>query len=586
MQTNIRIAALFLCLLCASVTPSRGEDPAPIQVPLSGPLNVCAPTWTFNAGGVKVGFSQGQLREWALATGGVTFEASYLCSGIYGTNATIDFSEPVKNVRFRIVSYERVSVNYLPIMQTPGEAFVTIPGPTRWLYFQRQGPIGSWWGWAFYLDSISFEKADPEAQWALQAKDVSPATLPEIKKFDSAGSIHVTVPLGSVFAFRLNKMLGPVAVPAVGRFSLSDATIKRTLPKGALFSSQCLVEFDAASATEWKTFTAIHLGTQEIEIIPPGVAVPLTAVVEVTEPGSLGTATKHFDPHNELDSITIEIADTFGLPVDQLKGQMEKESHFNRFSWRYEPLSRWGDFGAVTGVALGTPGPDDNVRTQLPYSRYRMATVRDAINSALPAGVDLTDADVEPRNALRFTAPDGTVRLITNLDRNPISARDIYEQNDKKQNWSANNPKEASAVKVDPSLLDFTAQTTIASSYGLLQILYPTAIKPMYWKNAHASAKSTAVVNPLLLFDMDANIASRDSSMWLGGRYLARMYREHFGVVAYVDGGAWWSKWRTALNYYNHSSGDCKDNTCGSCYATCVQQNQKHYPIVSSGFFK
>jgi hypothetical protein len=81
-----------------------------------------------------------------------------------------------------------------------------------------------------------------------------------------------------------------------------------------------------------------------------------------------------------------------------------------------------------------------------------------------------------------------------------------------------------------PEDSDFVAQTTIASSYGMAQLLWSTAVRPMNWNQGNGG-------NPHVLFylNVDLNLATG---------YLRRKYNEN-------TTGAWNIDWRNALARYN-----------------------------------
>jgi hypothetical protein len=143
-----------------------------------------------------------------------------------------------------------------------------------------------------------------------------------------------------------------------------------------------------------------------------------------------------------------------------------------------------------------------------------------------------------------------------------ISAQQIFEANDTilapdptgcvSQNWLLNldNRVIRNKLRQDPNALNFTAQTTIASSYGLLQVLYSTAISPMQWEGVNGKQ------NPSLLFDAPSNVSSGGGSLVLGTGYLRRVFSTANPMVLvdspdFVNQGALERAFRRAFNYYN-----------------------------------
>ncbi len=131
-----------------------------------------------------------------------------------------------------------------------------------------------------------------------------------------------------------------------------------------------------------------------------------------------------------------------------------------------------------------------------------------------------------------------------------MSALAIYQANDGQARWSTFSKVRANRVTTNPSLLDFTAQTPIASSYGLVQILYSTAIAPMAWKGIDGAK------NPSHLFDTPSNTAAGGGSLELGSGYLRRMFTKanpNVSVANPTFGGAsdFEAAFSRAFNRYN-----------------------------------
>ena len=170
-----------------------------------------------------------------------------------------------------------------------------------------------------------------------------------------------------------------------------------------------------------------------------------------------------------------------GIPPQVLKGQIREESPgFSKDEIRYEPCS-W-DFASISaGATL--------INTQ-PYSLYAFDTVL-----ADPGFDDTADL----RN--RYLINDGaTTRFLTHADMQ-VSAGAIWAANDgpltqqgydlgaEDQNWStipcgARTKYLAAGHSVAQFMaaLNFVAQTATASSYGVMQVMYGTAVQsPIKW---------------------------------------------------------------------------------------------------------
>lgn len=104
-------------------------------------------------------------------------------------------------------------------------------------------------------------------------------------------------------------------------------------------------------------------------------------------------------------------------------------------------------------------------------------------------------------------------------------------------------------------LLDFTAQTTLASSYGLLRISYITAIGAVKWEALNNAW------NPSCLFDTKANWANGGGSLAPGTGYLANLFfNENVNPdldpsnPAFSAPDDFANAFINAFNYYNHNT--------------------------------
>jgi hypothetical protein len=317
------------------------------------------------------------------------------------------------------------------------------------------------------------------------------------------------IPLGRVFF---------VEVPVESTFTPDeDAMISPAIPAAALFPSNVVIEFDRASASTIKLFQAVHLGTVTLNIVPTNPSVsPLALQIEVTRPDRLGNAP------NQFDVLFVEAAHRTGVPPQILKGVSRRESgpNLNPLAYRYEPLQ---DLQVISG--------GKNLRvTELPYPLYRLATTADTRNAALGEGANIKKPDdISPRS-IYCISRDGVLRNISNDDQF-VSAVEIFQRNDslfgllcpgfRDQRWS--DPENASPnviaqIRNTPSLLEFTAQTPLAASYGIMQMTYIRAIRPLQWKGTKTSGpcfRFPEKCNPSFLFDTDENIAAGGGTLAL-----------------------------------------------------------------------
>jgi hypothetical protein len=170
-----------------------------------------------------------------------------------------------------------------------------------------------------------------------------------------------------------------------------------------------------------------------------------------------------------------------------MKAIMYNESapSFNAKTWRYEPLSTdWEEF-SPNGA---------NKRQDAAYVRYRME-----YDAAHARGLSLIDSqDVHPRSVFyrdRFTrAPIGDSEQM-------VTAYTLYLNNDFWQHWlSYVTAAKKKLIQHDPqAVLDWSAQTTLAASYGLMQVLYEES-HTYGWQGIAGETR------PYYLFDIPANI--------------------------------------------------------------------------------
>ena len=130
-------------------------------------------------------------------------------------------------------------------------------------------------------------------------------------------------------------------------------------------------------------------------------------------------------------------------------------------------------------------------------------------------------------------------------------------------------------------LLDFTAQTTLASSYGLLRISYITAIGAVKWEALNNAW------NPSCLFDTKANWANGGGSLAPGTGYLANLFfNENVNPdlgpsnPAFSAPDDFVNAFTNAFNYYNH-------NTTGGPYGQNIVNTYapQYMPVPSAPIF-
>lgn len=369
--------------------------------------------------------------------------------------------------------------------------------------------------------------------------------------------IDAQFPLGAQFFLQLVKTDQAGKEQIIdSTFDLNGASIAPTIATATLFPNRVVVEFDRSSKSTIKFFQAVHLGKVSLTITPIDKTVdPVTVQITISLPASLGTA------QNAYDSALVDFGHRRGIPPHLLKGQVKQESAFNANAYRYEPLS--------SDLAYISRGMD--LRTHLPYSLYRLAT-----EDGLAQGIQILPADISPRSKY-FIVVDGRRRNILDSDEF-VSAIDIYTANDANAHWSTKSPPRARRVAANPALLAFTAQTSVSASFGLLQILYPTAIAPMGWTGINGSK------NPSNLFDTPVNLLAGGGSLDPGSGYLRRIFGRANPTVNLND--PIWARPLDLANAFKKAFNMYHDNsTVGAYGENVITYGASFAPLASHPIF-
>lgn len=331
-------------------------------------------------------------------------------------------------------------------------------------------------------------------------------------------------------------------------FTLNAASLSGTLDSKVLFPNAAAIQY-MNQVNNAAVFQAVHLGNQQLTITPDdSPQQPVTITLSVEEPESLGSS------HSEFDSALYSLADSTGVPPQMIKGQIATEANFNPMTWRYEP------FNANSGDFAISNNPD-NLRTQIPYSDLRLPTIGDSINpgncgadydyakhvnsrivdtkcpglaqgahfsqqvmtdiaqSTIPVVIPQRDSQsgkiMKDQNGNRLT------RQLTGSDLY-VSARDIYEFNNSVWHWSK-FAKPGAVIDLTSGSVAFTAQLSLAASYGLLQVTYVKALKEQ-WSGNTASCGPVNQLDPDNLFDTTCNLDNGGGSLGIG----TRITEKHF----------------------------------------------------------
>lgn len=319
------------------------------------------------------------------------------------------------------------------------------------------------------------------------------------------------VPLGGLVTLQAIDQSG---VPITSSFTLGAPSVAPDVEVGALFAGSVLHPFIATQPSDG-IFQAVHKGSVVLTIAPSDTAItPGTLTLTVQNPLNFGT------DGATLDADISEVAHRTGVPPHFIKAHVERESFpkWNRSTFRYEPIGpTFGDLSFVSRAA--------NARVLQPYTAYRLATQQDSQNGALAQGSLLIPSDRDSRASLRTgcdSAGNNGSPIGTGTTPVNPSAWEIFRCNDStgaRMNWSraagrfANS--RAQRLRNDP----FTAQTGLAASYGLLQIMYGRAV-------ANKWQTSNGAQNPGLLFDGPGSVQSGEGSLLLGARIIAQDVRQ------------------------------------------------------------
>lgn len=369
------------------------------------------------------------------------------------------------------------------------------------------------------------------------------------------------IPLGRVFF---------VEVADQSIFTLEGAMADPQITEARLFPNHVVIPFAPGTPSARKEFQAVHLGNVTLKVYDAAdpTSLRFSLPIQVTRPSKLGDTNNQVDGL-PLDEILIDLGHRRGIPPHFIKGQIKREATdpqtglFKTEAYRYEPLTVDLRYISTCLFPLTPRGPC-NLREKQPFARYRLRTA-----DGLTQDPVLGDEDISPREIYCVFRTDGTRRRMTEFDE-LISAGTIVDANDEvpsgdpsgcfSQNWREKLENDAirDFLARDETALGFTAQTTIASSYGLLQVLYDSAIAPMGWKGVNGAR------NPRFLFDTPSNVDSGGGSLVLGSGYLRRIFpRVNPASLAidpnFADPGALQGAFSKAFNVYNNKDPDTGD---------------------------
>ncbi|MGH7488852.1 MAG: hypothetical protein ACREMY_25105, partial [bacterium] len=261
----------------------------------------------------------------------------------------------------------------------------------------------------------------------------------------------------------------------------------------------------------------------------------------------------------------VEWADKRGIPPQLIKGIIDREtdSLYTPKEWRYEPLTTDWDIFSPLG---------QNQRSLTKYAPYRMEY--DATHGR--GGLLVDSEDVHPRSSLysnfaaRIPFTDGE-RLVT--------AYAIVSENDSWQNWTANLQNRAKRRLLTNDMqgtLSWPANTTLASSYGLMQVLFEESFE----NNGYVGLSGQR--RPYYLFDVPSNVSAGAGSIPVGSGVYVVWYQweNNFNVTGdyspqYDTPARLDEDYESGLMGYNGSH--C---STANCYGPDTMRRITHYPPI------
>jgi hypothetical protein len=323
----------------------------------------------------------------------------------------------------------------------------------------------------------------------------------------SGNTQFMQVPLGAKFNLQLYQT-GASGTPINlnSKYSITSQSISPAISQSegpTLFPNNVLVEDVDSGVGMQKLFQTFHMGNATIQIMPTDSAYSsknITVNVLVYDPGMVGQS----EP--TPDDLIVKYAHKRGLPPQLIKAQIRQEGFVKAINsisanaFKYEPgydsdyveySTRWHPTAIVEDpvfmpVELRLNSKDNSIRQSI-----------------------LWQNDIDPRDMYDMTdpaskeVPNPVPRTITPNDVG-ISAANYINSN----------------VSFPDSLFDdddfeFTAQTTVSSSYGFLQIMYLTAVIDEKWLSPSGNR------HPSELFIPNENIS-------IGTRHLVRQVKFPF----------------------------------------------------------
>lgn len=344
----------------------------------------------------------------------------------------------------------------------------------------------------------------PKFQLAADFPDL--ANDPSYNQKLSGTTQSMQVPLGAKFNLQLNQLdASGNSTKLNSQYSMKSQNTSPAISKldgPTLFPNNVLVENNDSLPGEQKLFQAFHMGNATIQITPTDPTYSsqsVTVNVTVYDPGIVGQS----EP--TPDDLIVKYAHKRGLPPQLIKAQIRQEGFvksidsISETAFKYEPGydSSYVQYSTKWHPTAIVEDP-----------KYMPAELRlDSNDNSLRQSI-LWQTDIDPRSMYDMTDPatktdpDPAPRTITPSDVGITAANYI--------NSNGSFPDSL----FDDDDFEFTAQTTVASSYGLLQVMYLTAVDEK-WNSPSGDR------HPSELFIPNENIS-------IGTRHLVRQVKFPF----------------------------------------------------------
>jgi hypothetical protein len=383
----------------------------------------------------------------------------------------------------------------------------------------------NWWDYA--IDDFIYTKTPADTRIVFGTRGILGMGDPLMKNLPRTSEVSATFPLGAEFFARLERRQGNNWVPILASSELTNVTVKNqnTLEGRALFPGHPIIAYNRFARENEKVFQGIHYGTATLTLITGDQRFPRVSMkITINAPARLGHGS-YVDGNNatipvnyQYDATILDRAHKTGIPPQWMKAQIEKEANFNPVAYRYELATRdWDKVQDRTHAYYHGNGP---------YVLYRMGDGAQLCNPDGVATVPNNDCafrdlnDIEPRKRYRILR-NGQPDNIRPTD-GVVTIRQIVDADNDRYGWFP-KPKPLDPILPAPTgrrravrhpdPLNVPAQTTIASSYGMMQLVYTDLIdRPFRWQGINGR------YNPTLFFDTAENHQRGGGSFIIGSQ--------------------------------------------------------------------